>query len=363
MFHKNSKAISPLKYRLGINELWFFGSFSNKSIINNTHFFNFFFISLFLECIINLLYKKSHKLFRFQVQNKKRKLLFLYKKLSILAPVTFKKIILKLLIRKRLKKRRILFLKKTNKYRSKQFFFKKKYNSLYNGVCGQPTIILNNLKQYIIYLPIAIMQKSGFSAIKRTFYLKKTNSLVFIKKAKISFLKLFFLKLFIESFLFSYLQIIINLNFIDNYFLNKLSKYFNKNVKYMIKKFCKKRYIKKDLVFKKLLYTTNAAYFFNDPKMLAIQLAERLTKIKLHKIATKQFHKALYAAMPINAALSGIRILICGKIGAKTRTKTMTIKYGLPIKVQSLANNINYAYVESQSYTGVFGIHVWFLFD
>lgn len=363
MFHKNSKAISPLKYRLGISELWSFGSYTSKNKLNNFLIFNLFFMTIFLEAIINLLYKTSHKLFRFQIKNKKRKLLYLYKKLLSYSPSSFKKILLKIKIRKRLRKRRILFIKRKHKYRSKQFFYKKRYNVLYNGTCGQPQLLSTNLNQFVLYVPIAIMQKSGLSSIKNFFYTKRNTKSVFIKKAKISYLKFLIFKLFIEQFFFSYLNIIINVVFIDNYFTQKVSKYFNKNVKAMIKKFCRKRSKKKDLVLKKLLYTTNAAYFFNDPRMLAMQLAERITKIKLHKIATKQIKRSLYAAMPINASLSGIRVLICGKINAKPRTKTMTIRYGLPIKVQSVSNNLNYAYVESQSYTGVFGIHVWFLFD
>lgn len=363
MFHKNSKAISPLKYRLGITELSSLGSYSSKKKIQNIYFFNFFFIFIFLDSIINLLYKTSYKLFRFQLKNKKRKLLFMYNKFLNMSPVVLKKILLSVSIRNRIRNKRILFLKKKKKYRYKQFFFKSKFNLLYNGVCGQSRIFPTNLKSYNIYVPISLMHKTGFFSLKRCLLLKKKKKSIFIKKAKISYLKLLILKLFMEQFFFSFLNLTVNLFFIDSFFSNKLSKYFNKNIKYILKKFCKRRYIKKDLVFKKLLYTTNAAYLFNDPKMLAVQLAERLTKIKKHKIATKQFQKALYAAMPINAAISGIRILICGKIGAKTRTKTMIIRYGLPIKVQSLANNINYSYIESHSYTGVFGIHVWFLFD
>ncbi len=364
MFHKNSKAIAPLKYRLGISELWSFGSYTTKKKINNIHIYNLLFLTTFLDSIINLLFKTSHKLFRFQIQNKKRKLIFLYKKLLTFSRYNFTKILLKLKIRRKLRIKRILYIKKKKKYRSKQFFFKKRYNFLYNGMCGQTQIVFNNLKHYTCYVPLALMQKTGLFSIKKSFYIKKRNrGYIFIKKAKISYLKFLIFKLFIEKFFLSNLNIVINIIFIDSYFTQKVSKYFNKNIKNMIKKFCKKRYIKKDLVLKKLLYTTNAAFFFNDPKMLAVQLAERLTKIKLHKIATKQFKKALYAALPINASLAGIRVLICGKLNAKRRTKTMTIRYGLPIRVQSVSSNLNYAYIESQSYTGVFGIHVWFLFD
>lgn len=115
MFHKNSKAIAPLKYRLGISELWSSGSFITKKKINNIHLYNLLFLTTFLDSIINLLFKTSHKLFRFQIKNKKRKLIYLYKKLLTYSYFSFIKILLKLKIRKKLRNKRILFIKKKKK--------------------------------------------------------------------------------------------------------------------------------------------------------------------------------------------------------------------------------------------------------
>jgi hypothetical protein len=176
------------------------------------------------------------------------------------------------------------------------------------------------------------------------------------------YLKIFLLKHYLERIFFLFFCIKLKIYFLDINNVFKRSFLFQKNLAILLKSRVFNFYLQKDFIFKKLIFMANAAYYFNDPCLLIRQLSERLTKIRKHKYAITQYFKALYAALPINPAILGISILICGKINGKRRTKSRKLSLGKPKAVQTIGNNVSYAYTNVPSYTGAFGLHVWYIY-
>ena len=129
MFHKNSKAISPFKYRLGVSQLWRIDSAYMDKKINNRRFYVRLFILICLESLFSNLTRGAKKIFRLRFKNKKRKFNNFFHLLQRLKPETFKNFgVLYKVYKKRkiLQKRRISLIKNKFKYRFKLWRLKKK---------------------------------------------------------------------------------------------------------------------------------------------------------------------------------------------------------------------------------------------
>jgi len=62
----------------------------------------------------------------------------------------------------------------------------------------------------------------------------------------------------------------------------------------------------------------------------------------------------------ISTKIFSIKLIICGKLGASTRTRFLKLQFGKSmIKNQTMGLKINYGYSNAETYTGTFGIHVW----
>ena len=83
--------------------------------------------------------------------------------------------------------------------------------------------------------------------------------------------------------------------------------------------------------------------------------------MKNHFFAVRQLELSIAAALIFNLAIVGVQILLCGKINGNSRTQTVNFRLGQAVAAQTLSNTILYAAVESYTYTGVFGVHVWFV--
>lgn len=366
MFHKNKKAINLLKFQLNKTQNFFPNYLQNNQLYNINLLFLFtqYYISNFVALFLNGLNKKSKSILRSTLKKKKRKYHYFLSLLQIHKIKKLNKIKLILLLMKLKKKkcyRYIRLIKKKSKYKFKVQKLLKKTSILYNSQSGCFQFFLTTQNKIVICLPTSILLRSGYILKKRFFWKTKKVKKIKVSKMKIIFLKLFFFKYVLEK-LFSLLHSIkLQIFFLDSTYGLIQSYLHYTQIRTILKSNVFGKHVRHDFIFKKLLFMTNSAYYFNDTTLLLNQLAERLTKIYKHKYAINQFKKALYAPMPINSNILGIHILICGKINAKRRTKTQKFFFGVTKKVQTIANSISYNMISVPSYTGIFGLHVWFV--
>jgi hypothetical protein len=118
---------------------------------------------------------------------------------------------------------------------------------------------------------------------------------------------------------------------------------------------------------KQLFFNTLSCFFFafyqNDPDLLAREIAlrfEQTGRRQKHSHTIKEIIKLLNRMKSIGNIV-GFKILISGKINAKTQTKARYIKFGKSIATNNFSLLIKYAHVVAYTYTGTFAIHVWFL--
>jgi hypothetical protein len=220
-------------------------------------------------------------------------------------------------------------------------------------------------QKIVLFIPTSFLYRSGY--LKKILISPKRKKLkkkkyFLLKKTKIMYLKIFLLKHYLERIFFFFFFLKLKIYFLDINNVLKKSFLFQKNLANLVNSRSFNYYLQKDFIFKKLLFMANAAYYFNDPHLLIRQLSERLTKIRKHKYAISQYFKALYAALPINPTILGVSVLICGKINGKRRTKSRKLFLGKPKAVQTIGNHVSYAYTNVPSYTGAFGLHVWYVY-
>lgn len=187
-------------------------------------------------------------------------------------------------------------------------------------------------------------------------FLLKKKSNFFIKKSKLQVFKLYFIKLILERQLQKLLNFSVLLNFRNLLFLSKalLRLRTNQAVVYQDNFF-----FQKDPLFKKSVYIFALGFYFCQSKIIAQQLAIRITRSRKHWRTLKQLKKTLHYLRLLSPEVNGYQVDIYGKIGAKTRTKCFRMKSGKLPNVQALGTKIQYTYHECFSFTGVFGIHVW----
>jgi ribosomal protein S3 len=116
-----------------------------------------------------------------------------------------------------------------------------------------------------------------------------------------------------------------------------------------------------DFFYNKIKLLSLIAFTLNDVRLLLQQFSERLTKIYKHKYALKQFLEFCQKINIININNYGIKVLIYGKINAKTRSKKAVIFYSKKPTTHTICNSLEYNYITAYTYTGTFGIHIWFV--
>jgi hypothetical protein len=364
MFHKNSKSISSYKFQINKTKLTIPSIYQNDKLydFDNTVWGCYYYCFLFLEGLLVSLSKKAIRVFRLQYKNKKRKFFYFFQIFKQLEKNKKRKILLFLFFQAILKKRRkvtLVFLKKKKKFYFKRWRVAKTTTIFYNSLHGKLNLFFNVQQQFFCFIPLNLFFRQGFRQKFRCFK-KKMKTKLFIKNSKIIFLKFFLLKNYFERFFFNRFNI--KFYFFDSNNAMKQFFLYQKNISaiYRTKLFGRKN--TRDFIFKKLLLVSNAAYFFNDASILVRQLSERLTKIRKHKFALRQYFKALYATLPINPAILGINITLYGKLNGKRRTKKATVLFGKVKVVQTLSNNVTYSSINVPSYTGIFGLHLCFVY-
>ena len=103
------------------------------------------------------------------------------------------------------------------------------------------------------------------------------------------------------------------------------------------------------------------AFLMGNPWLVATVIANLLGKTKKHYVELRKLFKWLKHLSILSHDLIGLRLLVCGKLGARTQTRFKYLSFGRPIYTQMLAARLRYGYAEAETFTGTFGIHIWFL--
>jgi hypothetical protein len=114
--------------------------------------------------------------------------------------------------------------------------------------------------------------------------------------------------------------------------------------------------------FKRLLFafiTTQAA---SSPQLVADLIATELAIPRRHKGLLRNINALFNAILPKN--LTGYKILIDGKLQGKLETDTLIINFQRKEKVpfQEFNKRVSYAISIARTYTGLFGVSVWFYY-
>ena len=212
-----------------------------------------------------------------------------------------------------------------------------------------PPKIRLSLKK-LLYRSRFIRRKLNKNSLKQY---RKNN---FIKKSKLQILKLYFMKLIIERNLRKIFNFPIFCNFRLLILMNKKLKRLRVSQS-IVYEDC--FFFHRDELFRRSVSLFAFGFYFGNSKLIAQQVAIRITRTRKHWRTLKQLKKTLHYLRLILPETSGFQIDVYGKIGAKTRTKFFRMTSGKLPQVQTLATRVHYTFQESYSFTGVFGIHVW----
>jgi hypothetical protein len=122
--------------------------------------------------------------------------------------------------------------------------------------------------------------------------------------------------------------------------------------------------------FKKSKYFTQginaflSGFYFNDPLIIAKHIAFRLQQTGRRQKHTTTINEIYYLLKLMKTSgfdLSGFQCLLCGKINAKTQTKVKYLQWGPDLQTNTFSNTLQYTKMYAVTYTGVFGIHIWFI--
>lgn len=124
----------------------------------------------------------------------------------------------------------------------------------------------------------------------------------------------------------------------------------------------KKRVVRKKPTLKQHAALSLAqAFFIGNPWLVAQLIAFRFEKTQKHYPVLHEMFRWLRHLKVLSYNIIGIQVLICGKLGANTQTQFKYLTLGRSIYTQTLAARLRYGYAEAETFTGTFGIHIWFL--
>ena len=74
-----------------------------------------------------------------------------------------------------------------------------------------------------------------------------------------------------------------------------------------------------------------------------------------------KYFKIIKLVFNVSSDISGVQVLICGKFNGGNQTQIKYFKYGMGVKTNTFSSLVKYAFASAITYTGSFGVHVWFI--
>jgi hypothetical protein len=285
--------------------------------------------------------------------------------------------------------KKIKFIKTTNKFKNfikkkknKQFYFHKRRNTLY-AIMDRKILLSKSFfeiiklkrfvrkkkikKKYIIFSLKKLLKKR----IKKiNFFLKKRKKkynkkkikplFFFLHSSKIQHFSLFFYKKTLETLLTSLFKIPVflyfkNLHhylFFDRFYQTIYSQY-KRNYNFILKK---QPY---NLLLFNVLYL---ALLNRKCSLIANYIGLLLEKAKKHNKILNNTFNLICNYLKVTNNYSGIKLIIRGKFNGNTRARMRKLIWGHALPTQELYQIVDYGYFPVITYTGIFGIHIWFYF-
>jgi hypothetical protein len=191
-----------------------------------------------------------------------------------------------------------------------------------------------------------------------TNYNNKPMRFFVLRQQQLRILQILYIQKYLEGFFSKQLQNSIFFKFINLFFLqNRVNRY----RKLLIKP---RRLNKKKKFFFEGIKAFLNAYYLNEPLLLSKHIAYRLQQTGRRQKHSKTINEIFYLLKlmkTIGFDLSGFQLLLCGKINANTQTQVKYYKWGPDLRTNTFSYPLQYYQTYAVTYTGVFGIHIWFV--
>jgi len=105
----------------------------------------------------------------------------------------------------------------------------------------------------------------------------------------------------------------------------------------------------------------NICLFFKTPYILVKYFSNLLSLVKKHRVLIFLFRKLVKECLHIYRNLSGLKLKVSGKINGASRTRQIVLLEG-KVPLSSKSSGIYYAFTNAMTFTGVFGVKLWFHF-
>lgn len=189
-------------------------------------------------------------------------------------------------------------------------------------------------------------------------FFKPSFQSIFIRQQQSRIFQFIYIQKYLENFFVKFLQIPISIRFVNQFFLSNRIKSYRLN-------FQKKKYFsKKKKIFLHSLHPLLQAFYLNDPVLIGKQIAyclQQTGRRQKHSKTIKEIFYLLKLMKIVGFDLSGFQLLICGKFNANTQTQVKYFKWGPNLRTNTFSYPLQYYKTSIVTYTGVFGIHLWFI--
>lgn len=226
----------------------------------------------------------------------------------------------------------------------KTFFLKKLFYMQASFLVNKDNQIL--YKKINTVFAFSLLKSSRKQISSYNLYQIKINQLLFIQK-------------FLENFFTYRLNNPILIRLLNLFVLHKKKREFRKL--FPVKK---REKSKKNKFFFEGVKTFLSSLYFNDPSIFAKYIAYRLQQTGRRQKHSKTISDIFYLVRlmrTVGIDIAGFQILLCGKVNANTQTQVKYLKWGPDLRTNTFSKPLHYFKTKAVTYTGVFGIHVWFI--
>lgn len=174
---------------------------------------------------------------------------------------------------------------------------------------------------------------------------------------KFYFLVLILINIELEKKLTKILKQPVKITMKNTYFLN-----YSKGLRSVKRKLVKKMYYyrRNKKTFYKFVDVVNVATSLPSSYLFAQAIVSRMEVVKKHFGFFNLFKNTLNNMILVKPLLLGVKVEIAGKVNGKLRARKQVFQFGLQIPSQRFSAKIDYSFLEAHTYTGIFGIKVWF---
>jgi hypothetical protein len=183
------------------------------------------------------------------------------------------------------------------------------------------------------------------------------------KSSKLFTLYIHYIKTHFENFFYKQYNLIVKLYF-KNYFKFIKINSGIKNIYFMMRKhFFYKNLIKRYFFQLEMLNIFIIAIATRNVRLLVMYLGTLLERNRKHSKVLRNFKLLVLEFLVKIPIFLGLKLKISGKFHGKTRASSRTLYiYRNIFSIMTFKSKINYSYFAANTFTGIFGIHLWLFY-